>query len=247
MPDTRTHRGPDPRDAEAFAPEAWPRLRQAVSDYSWLLGRGYAEPSALKLVGDRHRLIERQRMAVRRSACSDASLAGRRGREVHPEDVRGRTLLVDGFNVLTTIEAALGGAVVVIGRDGAARDLAGVHGTYRKVAETRPALELLGDHLASLGVAACTWHLDRPVSNSGRLAALILQRAEERGWPWGVELSFNPDPILASSPEVVATADAGILDHGVRWLNLARSVLSASVPDRFEVDLSRPADGSSPP
>ena len=33
-------------------------------DLSWLLGRGYAEASATKLVGDRHELRSRQREAV---------------------------------------------------------------------------------------------------------------------------------------------------------------------------------------
>ena len=48
MPDKRAHRGPDPRDGEAFGPPAWPALRGAVADFSWLLGRSYAAFSALK-------------------------------------------------------------------------------------------------------------------------------------------------------------------------------------------------------
>ncbi len=237
MPDTRGHRGPDPRDAEAFSPAEWPRLREAVGDYSWLLGRGYAEPSALKLVGDRHRLVERQRMAVRRSSCSDEALARRRAREVDPGAIRGRAVHIDGFNVLTTVEAALGGAVVLLGRDRALRDLAGVHGTYRRVEETLPALRLLGESLASLGAGPCTWLLDRPVSNSGRLSVEIGRLAADRGWDWSVELVFNPDPILAASQDVVVTADAGILDLCGDWLNLARLVVEEHVPDARAVDL----------
>ena len=78
MPDTRKHRGPGPQDPAWFGPEARPDLAAAVADLSWLLSRGYAEPSSLKLVGDRYRLVERQRVAVLRSACSDESLARRR-------------------------------------------------------------------------------------------------------------------------------------------------------------------------
>ena len=66
MPDSRAHRGPDPRDREAFAPSCVPALCTAVADLSWLLGRDYAPVSALKLVGDRYSLTERQRQAVRR-------------------------------------------------------------------------------------------------------------------------------------------------------------------------------------
>src|SRR5688500_10446127 len=53
MPDHRSHRGPHPEDAGLFAPAVHPTLRSAVADLSWLLTRGYADPSALKLVGDR--------------------------------------------------------------------------------------------------------------------------------------------------------------------------------------------------
>src|SRR5256885_8530001 len=48
---------------------------------SWLLSRGYQPKSALKLVGDRHSLRERQRLAVGRAACSDESRERRHARD----------------------------------------------------------------------------------------------------------------------------------------------------------------------
>jgi len=238
VPDRRSHRGPDPRDQAAFDTTALPRLREAVADLSWLLGRGYAERAALKLVGDRLALTERQRAAVRRCACSDAALERRYEHRLEVNQARGRPLWIDGFNVLTTLETALGSGVVLIGRDGAFRDISGVHGTYRKVEETRPALRLLGECLERAGVAACTWYLDSPVSNSGRLRGVILDIAEERGCMWTVELVLNPDPILAQSQEIVATADSAILDHCDSWIPLSRVAIEAGVPSAFVVDLS---------
>lgn len=243
MPDTRAHRGPDPRDAPAFGPDALPALRGAVADFSWLLGNGYARASALKLVGDRWTLTERQRLAVLRSSCPDDAVTRRARHRVEPEGLTGEWIAVDGFNVLTTIEAALGGAVVLLGRDGCLRDVAGVHGTYRKVEETAPAVRLAGEVLRAVGVAGCTWLLDRPVSNSGRLRALILDTASEGGDDWRVELPMNPDPVLIASDQVVATTDSVILDRCARWFNLARLVVESRVPGANLVDLSaRPHD-----
>lgn len=233
MPDTRKHRGPGPQDRDWFGPDARPRLAAAVSDLSWLLSHGYAEPSSRKLVGDRYKLTERQRLAVSRSACSDAALAGRRSRQIWVAGLRDRALRVDGFNLILTLEAALGGGVIVGGRDGCFRDLAGVHGTYRKVVETRPALELAAQLLAGWGVARCTWFLDSPVSNSGRLAGVI----REVNPDWAAEVVPNPDTVLMQPGDLVATADSVILDRCGEWVGLARLMVETGVPDAFVADL----------
>jgi hypothetical protein len=233
VPDTRKHRGPGPQDSSWFGPGARPALSAAASDLSWLLSRGYAELSALKLVGDRYRLVERQRIAVRRSACTDAALASRRLRQIGLESLRGQPVRIDGFNLILTLESALGGGVVLKGRDGCYRDLAGVHGTYRRVEETRPALELAARLLTSWGVGQCTWLLDAPVSNSGRLAAMI--RAMDTGW--SAEVVPNPDTLLIQPGAIVATSDAGILDRCGHWVSLAHFLVDEGVPGAFLVNL----------
>ena len=238
MPDRRSHRGAHPEDAKLFAPDAWPALRSAVADLSWLFTRGYAQPSALKVVGDRSDLTERQRVAVMRCACSDQARAARAAKRVDAETVRGAALLVDGYNVLTTVEAALGGGVILAARDGCYRDIASMHGTYRKVDETVPALGLVGEVLAEIGAGPVAWLLDSPVSNSGRLKTILRETAESRGWSWTVELVQNPDALLATSAAVVATADSVVLDRCRQWLNLARLVVGSRAGAAFLVDLS---------
>jgi hypothetical protein len=233
VPDTRKHRGPGPQDPTYFGAGFCADLKAAVSDLSWLFSRGYAQASALKLVGDRYALVERQRVAVLRSACSDAALAGRRGREVGVAALRGRTLRIDGFNLVLTLESALGGGVVLSCRDGSYRDLASVHGTYRKVEETRPALELADRWLAEWGAGPCTWLLDAPVSNSGRLAAML--RAVNPDW--AAEVVPDPDTVLVQPGDPVASADSMILDNCGEWVSLARVIVAAGVPDAFVVDL----------
>lgn len=225
MPDRRTHRGRHPEDTEAFGEPARPRLRAAVKELSWLLTRDYADKSALKLVGDRHNLTQRQRTAVMRCACSDEALRARRARQLGPEALPGSHLLLDGYNVLTTVEAALAGGVVLVGRDGCYRDMASMHGTWREVSETLPALELVGRTLRTLGAQPCTWYLDAPVSNSGRLKTAMRTVAAEQGFAWCVELVPDPDRLLINADNPVATADSGILDGSCRWFNLARETV----------------------
>jgi hypothetical protein len=237
MPDTRSHRGPDPHDAVAFGLANLPALRAAVADLSWLLGRGYAPVSGLKLVGDRHNLTERQRRAVQRAVCSDEAQTRREATRVEPSALAGCCLAIDGFNALTTVEAALGGGVVLLCRDTTYRDIAGVHGTYRKVAETLPALETVARVLGDLLVPRVLWLFDRPVSNSGRIRGLVMHTAAAHGFDWSVELVDNPDRLLKDSSEIIATADSGVLDAGPRWFNLARYVVDKACPSAWIVDL----------
>jgi len=240
LPDKRTHRGKHPEDDRLFAEAQIVDLRRAVQDLTWLLSHGYAEKSSLKLVGDRYALKDRQRMAVMRSACSDEDLAARLSRQVLPAALVNQPLLIDGYNIITTIETALGGGVVLKARDGSLRDIAGLHGTYRKVQETMPSLELIGRYLAKLDISLCQWFLDSPVSNTGRLKTMLLKLADENHWNWEVQVVTNPDPILIKAENIVSTSDSIILNSCHKWLNLTEYVISNYIPDALIVDLSLP-------
>ena len=247
MPDKRKHRGRHPRDEQLFASGWHDTLRSAVDDSAWLLSRRYAESATLKLVGDHYSLTSRQRMAVRRSTCSDESLRRRRAATLPMDQIGARPLGIDGYNLLITIESALAGGLILLGRDGCCRDLAGIHGTYRKVSETAPAVQRIVDELYRFNVSRVDWYLDRPVSNSGRLKMLmadILAAGNARPDPqtvWNIELVESPDAVLIDYGGVVATSDSVILDRCRAWVNLAREMIDARIPNAWIVDLSRTA------
>lgn len=235
---SQIHRGVAPEDDELLDPRHWPSLRLALADLRWLLDRGYAMPSSIELVGNRHLLTARQRMAVTRCACSTEALRLRQARQVQPQDVQGQELWLDGFNVLTALEVALAGGVVLRGCDGCCRDVAGVHARYRKVEETAPSLKLIGELLLEWGVSGVVWWLDQPVSNSGRLKTTILDSSARHEWNWKVELVYNPDKVLAQSDRIIATADSAILDRCQRWINLAGLAIAWRVPNARLVDFT---------
>jgi hypothetical protein len=241
MPDKRVHRGLHPKDEVQFGPAMLPSLRAMTADLCWLLDRGYPVQSALKLTGDRYALTARQRSAVSRSACAERVARSRQLRMVDPALLSGARLSIDGFNLLTTLEVALSGGVVLIGRDGVMRDIAGVHGSYRSVEETQPALALLARVCGELGIAHCEWLLDAPVSNSGRLCSAILELAERQSLAWDAKVVADPDPVLIESLDIVASADGQVIDAAARSCNLARLCIERAVPHAFVVDLSESA------
>jgi hypothetical protein len=239
MPDQRSHRGLHPQDAANFAPALLPVLQVAVEELAWLLSRGYAITSALKLVGDRHELRQRQREMIARAVCSDDQRQHRQQTRIAPAAVAGQEVLIDGFNLLITVEAAFSGGLVYKGRDGALRDLSSVHGSYRSVIETDAALHAIGVTLQALHPASVTWCFDQPVSNSGRLAQRLRDLALQQGWPWQVEVALNPDrELIARNHAILVSSDALILDHANRWLALSELVLQEHVPHFTWLDLA---------
>ncbi|RCK78949.1 MAG: hypothetical protein OZSIB_0500 [Candidatus Ozemobacter sibiricus] len=251
------HRGPHPEDARLFAPTRLPVLRQAAADLAWLLTRGYGAEAALRLVGDHFQLTIRQRLAVGRSTCADQTAATRRQRCLALDACRGRGLAIDGYNILITLESALAGGYLFRGRDGAIRDLASLHGSWRRVAETARAVSLVADALAAIagddrassasapppahagsGLGPVIWYLDAPVSNSGRLAALLRDTAAARRLDWTVELVMNTDRAVLATGLPVATSDSWILDHAPAWVNLVAAILPALDPSPPLIDLA---------
>jgi hypothetical protein len=153
----------------------------------------------------------------------------------------GRPLVIDGLNVITTIEVALAGGVLLMGRDTCIRDMASFHGSYRLVQETERAVAILVDLVESMKPSEAMVYIDRPVSNSGRLAEIIRTTAAENESSLEAMTADRVDETLKTSTAVVATADSAILDRCGDWVNLARLAIErhgAELDPLWLLDLS---------
>lgn len=132
------HRGQHPNDERLFGDALQQRiLTEAVQDYSFLLSRGYSESQLSELVGSRYRLTARQRKVIRRCGCSDNALLERERKEIKPAGISQQPVVIDGFNLIITLETAFSGGFVFEGRDSCFRDLSNIFGNYRRVSETQ--------------------------------------------------------------------------------------------------------------
>ena len=222
-------RGYVPKDTVEFGPRAIEKLSAAAQELVFLMERGYDTKSASTFVGNHHLLSERQRLALARIVSTPSAVQARKQKELLqvPD-----SLVLDGFNMIITLEVALSGSLLLEGMDGTLRDLAGLRGTYRIVDKTVQAVELLFTRLETLGVQRALFYLDQQVSNSGRLRALLLEQAENRSVKVQVELHPSVDGLL-SRMERVVTADAIILDKCGNWYNLNRTLIESAVPEAW--------------
>lgn len=232
------HRGANPQDAKSFAPEQLGKLKKAVSELSWLLSRGYAMGASCDLVGDRYQLTSRQRLAIARVVCADEQIEKRQEKQLSLTALKDQIVIVDGFNLLITIETALGRGVIFNCLDGCCRDLSAVYGSYKIVAESRSAIECIGRTLEQASPKKVVWLFDRPVSNSARIAATVRKVAKDHGWPFEAEVTLSTDSLLTQSLHTVITCDSAILERTKSWCNLACITIAQQIPDAWIVDLT---------
>lgn len=229
-------RGFDPADDLGFAAPALARLAAAQEEIRWLLDRHYSLAAVLDLVGNQHQLTARQRMALQRSTASRQQCASRQARQRPLAAAAGAPLLIDGFNLMITLETALAGSPVLRGMDGVMRDLAGLRGTYRLIDRTVQAVELIGQILTELAVPQACFFLDAPVSNSGRLRSLILEQAAAWPMPVSAELVPDADAVLFGQAQVVSS-DSVVLDACQNWINLGRAIIEQKIPHAWIISL----------
>ena len=208
-------RGYVPEDERNFSASALEIMRTASRHICYLINEGYDLKQASTFVGNRFLLSERQRLAIMRSLATTEQLSARREKE----RASGGEVWIDGFNTIITLEVMLSGSLLFRGMDGLIRDLAALRGTYRIIPETEAAVGMLLDALREMRTETVHVLLDEPVSNSGRLKALIAEIGE--GYPLDLDIQILKDVDRELyGKENVITSDSIILDHCKSWVNL---------------------------
>ena len=229
-------RGYDPDDPICFGGAQLALLQQAHEELRYLLDRGYQPGPAAVLIGNHYQLTARQRHALLRSTATHEQCQHRAQTQlIRPPTTQ--PLLIDGFNLIITLETALSDSLLLRGDDRVLRDLASLRGSYRIISKTAPAISLIGAALQELDVTQAVFYLDSPVSNSGKLRQLILNLAAEWDLSVSCELAVNPDAVLYGQQAAVS-GDALILDRCQSWFNLTTWIVSQKIPDAWIIDLS---------
>ena len=221
MADPRAaRRGYVPDDERNFSPESIEKLRVASRHVLYLINEGYDLKQASTFVGNHFLLSERQRLAVMRSLATAEQLAMRKAKLLTAAEAAGRDVWIDGFNTVISLEVLKCDSILFSCMDGTVRDLASLRGTYRIIPETEDAVRLLFDSLEEMEIHSATVLLDQPVSNSGRLKALIAELAVEYPFDLDIQIQKDVDRELYEKENVISS-DSIILDRCLSWINLA--------------------------
>lgn len=221
-----SRRGYVPEDDKQFIGGQLELLQKAADEVQFLLDRGYDVKPVTTFVGNHYMFSERQRLALARSVSAKEYIQRRIDKELLQKEAVSlpRTVQIDGFNIIITLEVALSGSPIFSCRDGVLRDLAGLRGTYRIIDKTQEAAELLLRQLELLSISEAVFYFDSPVSNSGRLSELVRQCAQ--GYGVSVQTKIIPDvDRVLEKLEGVISGDAIILNCCKSWLNIMPAIV----------------------
>lgn len=222
-------RGYVDKDEELFGGSQRAKILSAANDARWLMNRGYSAESAITFTSNHYLLTSRQRMAIFRSILNDEDKTTRLKKEILKP---GTEVLIDGLNIIITLETALSHSLVLRGDDGVLRDVAGLHGTYRIIDKTAKAIKLILQTLSNLDVRNATFILDKPVSNSGSLKQLILEISRNFNLEVVAELDMNPDQIFVDKENVISS-DGPVILRSSSWFNLNSMIVRDMIPDTW--------------
>ena len=206
----------------------------AIEEFRYLLERGYPRDRTLELVGNRHDLNRDQRHLMRRALFAPPAARARRAKLIPFADLAGRTLALDAYNVLITLESGLAGRCLIMADDGVVRDMALLSSSYRPGENTGRAMNLMARTLKLANVKNTVGLFLSSMSKSGELAASFREVLKRAGVDGECRTERAVEPALPLLGDVVATANSAIMERADRVFDLAGYIIARELDIRVE-------------
>ncbi len=197
-------------------------LKEPIYDLRFLLDRGYNKDSAIRVVADKYRLTKKERNFLLRAIFSKKEAEEHRKKLT--KSVKARDLVVDGYNVLITVESFLKNKELFLSDDGFVRDVSATFGKYRISRTTPKAAEKILSALKAHRPRSVTFIFDLQVSFSGELCKMFRERMSEIGIKGDASTAENADYTIIEANKIVSTSDRAIIKKAERVLDLAGEV-----------------------
>jgi hypothetical protein len=200
------------------------KLARIVKDLHYLLDQGYPRDSAVDFVSNHYRLPLEERHLIARCVFPKQEASEHHQKIIRAGAVRGRSLGIDGYNVLITLESILTGKQVVLCDDGLVRDLRAVFGKYKASSATERAIEEILEIVAKARPSETVVFFDKQVSRSGELAGRVRRGLMEMGLEGdsqavgAVDFKLRGFDVIASSDRAVIKRAKTIWDIPAEFL-----------------------------
>ncbi len=205
-------------------------LARITYDYYFLINRGYPSDHVLSLLRARYGLPKRLTTLIKRCIHNQDIAKTLKAKNIQdPSNIGGHIVVIDAFNQLTTIYAALSGEKVYLCTDGFVRDDL-LAGPKYVIAYWKALTYYLAMALQRLAPAKAILVFDSQPSHSGEIAAKMSKILIQHGLPVEHRVSKHTDTdiIKLSRSSIVATSDTVILRSTKKAFDLANYTIRLS-------------------
>ncbi len=199
-------------------------LQKASEDMKYLLDRGYSRNASLNLTVNRYHLDMGERNYLRRYVFSENEIRVHKSKLIPVREINGEKVVVDGFNVLITVEAVLKNRDLVEGMDCILRDTSRVFSSYRFGSETKTALGKLMDLFMEYGPEEVFFIFDSQISRSGELSSYVRKKMGESGIPGDARTAKSADGEIIELNHITASSDSHIIESVDRIIDLPMEI-----------------------
>ncbi len=201
-------------------------FKKAANDYYYLLCKTYPKKATLKLVSDKYRLSGLERSVLLRGIVNKKTAIERKKKLLLEEKIFNKTLLVDCYNVLITVNSYLKGKFLYIANDGFLRDASETHGKLDKSDFIEKVLALLFKYLITVKIKDVNMYIDSPVSHSKEFSVKIDKLFNEYKINGKNLIVKSADYYLINSSDgICSTSDSTIIDNRDEVFDLAFYIL----------------------
>ena len=194
------------------------KLLKPARDIRRILLWGYPKFVTIRFVADHFQLNIEERHILTRIIVPPDKIASRISKKVAFTDIRYTEILLDGYNVLLSVNSLLRKKPMWLCDDGYVRDTSCYFSKAKHVKDLEESLDLVIKFLCEAHPKSVVFLLDAQISRSGELAGFIRYKMEEQGIPGEARISKTTDFELKAydgqtkNNIVVATSDGIVID-----------------------------------
>ncbi|MDD3248332.1 MAG: DUF434 domain-containing protein [Methanosarcina sp.] len=207
-------------------PDLKEKLLKPARDIRSILRWGYPKFATIRFVADHSQLSVEERHILTRVIMPPDKVVSRVRKKIACDSIRDRDLLLDGYNVLLSVDSLLKNEPMWFCDDGYIRDTRYYFSKARQAEDIEEALDSVLEFLSEARSKSVTFLLDAQISRSGELAGFIRRKLKEKGISGEARTSKTTDFDLKTeggNPEnnlVVATSDGIVIDSVLQVLDI---------------------------
>ncbi|HEB33391.1 MAG TPA: DUF434 domain-containing protein [Spirochaetes bacterium] len=213
----------------------------SIADLIVLLDKKYPKKASLELVGNRYNLNRDERLILYRGVFDTAGSNRRKKKRLDllhagdTADLNIKCLILDGYNILISLESYLKGMIIFRALDGYVRDVSGVYGSHSFSGYTERSAGLLADFIKDLtekfdSRPDVSVYLDSQVSKSGELSMYMRDLFKREHISAEVAAIKNPDAVIVElsrrcANSLTATSDTVLIDEVGRVIDIPDCII----------------------